>query len=63
MTVLFRALKIAAFVSCITLSAPAFAGANVLDHTMRDIDGDEVDLSEYKGKVLMIVKDLDLKQN
>jgi len=55
MTVRYCALKIASFVSCMALSAFAFAGANVLDHTMRDIDGNEVDLSEFKGKVVMIV--------
>jgi glutathione peroxidase len=28
---------------------------SVLDHKMKDIDGKEVDLSQYKGKVVMIV--------
>ncbi len=28
---------------------------NVLDHKMKDIDGKDVDLSQYKGKVVMIV--------
>jgi len=37
------------------LSGPAFGGAMVLDHTVEDIDGKEVDLSEYKGKVVMLV--------
>lgn len=37
------------------LSAPAFGGAMVLDHKMKDIDGKDVDLSQYKGKVVMIV--------
>lgn len=35
--------------------APAFGGAMVLDHKMTDIDGKEVDLAQYKGKVVMIV--------
>ncbi len=30
-------------------------GAQVLDSKMKDIDGKEVDLSKYKGKVVMIV--------
>lgn len=30
-------------------------GAEVLDHKMADIDGNEVDLETYKGKVVMIV--------
>ena len=55
MTILFCALRIATFVGCMAMSAFAFAGANVLDHTMRDIDGNEVDLSEFKGNVVMIV--------
>jgi len=37
------------------LCGPAFGGAMVLDHKMKDIDGKEVDLSQYKGKVVMIV--------
>lgn len=38
-------------------SEPAFAAsfASVLDFKMRDIDGKDVKLSKYKGKVLMIV--------
>lgn len=31
------------------------AAAGVLDHTVTDIDGNEVDLSRYKAKVLLIV--------
>lgn len=30
-------------------------GADVLHHTMKDIDGNEADLAKYKGKVLLIV--------
>jgi glutathione peroxidase len=38
------------------LSVSAYAGgAQVLDHKMNDIDGKEVDLSKYKGEVVMIV--------
>ncbi len=37
------------------LCGPAFGGAMVLDHKMKDIDGKEVDLSQFKGKVVMIV--------
>lgn len=40
----------------IAMSTAAFAGgAEVLDHKMKDIDGKEVDLSKYKGKVVLIV--------
>lgn len=34
---------------------PAFGGAQVLDHKVVDIDGNEVNLEDYKGKVVMIV--------
>lgn len=37
------------------LMAPSLAGAGVLDHVVRDIDGNEVDLRDYKGRVVMIV--------
>jgi glutathione peroxidase len=38
------------------LASPVFAdGAQVLDHTVKDIDGNEVDLGKYKGEVVMIV--------
>lgn len=38
------------------LCVPAFAGgAKVTDHKMKDIDGKEVDLKQYEGKVLMVV--------
>ena len=33
----------------------ASEGAKVLVHKVKDIDGNDVDLSEYKGKVLMII--------
>lgn len=35
--------------------APEGEAVNVLRHTMKDIDGNEVDLSQYLGKVVMIV--------
>lgn len=38
-----------------TEAAPGTAAASVLDFKMRDIDGRDVKLSKYKGKVLMIV--------
>ena len=45
-----------AFLAMVGLSLSAFAGgAEVLDHKMKDIDGKEVDLSKYKGKVVLIV--------
>ena len=35
---------------------PAFAeGAKITDHTVKDIDGKEVDLKDYEGKVLLVV--------
>lgn len=37
---------------------PAYAsgiGAHVLDHSVKDIDGKDIDLEKYKGKVVMIV--------
>lgn len=43
----------AAFVA---ICASAFAGgAQVLDHKVQDINGKDVDLSQYKGKVVLIV--------
>ncbi len=40
----------------LALALPAFAGgAQVLDYKVKDIDGKEVDLSKYKGKVTLIV--------
>jgi len=42
-------------VAAAVLCGPAFGGATVLDNKMKDIDGKEVDLSQYKGKVVMIV--------
>lgn len=35
--------------------ASADGGAKVLDHKVKSIDGKEVDLAKYKGKVVMIV--------
>lgn len=38
------------------MSVSAFGeGASVLDHTMKDIDGNDVDLAKYKGQVVLIV--------
>ena len=31
-------------------------GAGPLSYTVKDIDGKDVDLSQYKGKVVMMVK-------
>ncbi len=42
----------------LTALAPMAAfgeGAQVLDHKMKDIDGKDVDLAQYKGKVVLIV--------
>ena len=40
----------------VAMSTSAFAGgAEVLDHKMKDIDGKDVDLSKYKGQVVLIV--------
>lgn len=38
-----------------SLSLPLFADDSVLDFKVADIAGKEIDLSEYKGKVLLIV--------
>ena len=44
------------FLAMAVISSSAFAGgADILDHKMMDIDGNEVDLSKYKGQVVMIV--------
>ena len=44
-----------AVVLAAVVCGPAFGGAMVLDHKVKDIDGKDVDLSQYKGKVVMIV--------
>lgn len=45
-----------AVLAVLGLSVSAYAGgAQVLDHKVNDIDGKEVDLSKYKGEVVMIV--------
>ena len=47
---------IGTFLAVMVLSVSAFAGgAQVLDHKMKDIDGKEVDLAKYKGKVVLMV--------
>lgn len=43
----------AAFLAAAALAASE--GVSVLNHKMKDIDGKEVDLAKYKGKVLLIV--------
>lgn len=53
-----KTLKWIAFsLAVLGLMMPAVAGegADVLDHKAKDINGKEVDLSEYKGNVVMIV--------
>ena len=50
-----RGFGVVAFAFAVVLAGPAFGGAEVLDYTMQDIDGKDVDLSQYKGKVLLIV--------
>lgn len=44
------------FLAAMAISVMAFAeGAYVLDHKVVDIDGKEVSLEDYKGKVVMVV--------
>lgn len=44
------------FVAAMAISVMSFAeGAYVLDHKVTDIDGKEVNLEDYKGKVVMVV--------
>ncbi len=47
--------KIASVLLLVALAAPSLSVAGVLDHVVRDIDGNEVDLRDYKGQVVMIV--------
>jgi len=44
-------------IALVGMCVPALAdgGAKVLDHKVKNIDGKEVDLAKYKGKVVMIV--------
>jgi glutathione peroxidase len=38
------------------LAVPAFSeGAKITDHKVKNIDGEEVDLHDYEGKVLLVV--------
>ena len=47
---------IGTFLAVMALSISAFAGgAQVMDHKVLDIDGKEVDLAKYKGKVVLVV--------
>ena len=48
-------LMVAMLIAAVAVAGPAFGGAQVLDHKMMDIDGNEVDLAKYKGSVVMIV--------
>lgn len=50
-----KGLLMAMLIAAVAMAGPAFGGAQVLDHKMMDIDGNEVDLAKYKGKVVMIV--------
>ncbi len=50
-----KGLLTAMMIAAVVVAGPAFGGAQVLDHKMMDIDGKEVDLAKYKGKVVMIV--------
>ena len=48
-------IMVAMLIAAVAVAGPAFGGAQVLDHKLMDIDGKEVDLGDYKGKVVMIV--------
>ena len=48
-------LKIACMLLLVALAVPSLSVAGVLDHVVLDIDGNEVDLRDYKGQVVMIV--------
>ena len=48
-------IMMAMLIAAVAVAGPAFGGAQVLDHKLMDIDGKEVDLGDYKGKVVMIV--------
>ena len=50
-----RVLTIALVAGVMAVTAWAGEGAKVTDHKVTDIKGEEVDLKEYEGKVLMIV--------
>ena len=50
-----KGLLMAMLIAVVAMAGPAFGGAQVLDHKMKDIDGKEVDLAKYKGNVVMIV--------
>lgn len=47
--------KIVCMLFFVALIVPSLAVAGVLDRVVRDIDGKEVDLRDYKGQVVMIV--------
>lgn len=50
-----RVLTIALLAGVMAMTAWAGEGAKVTDHKVTDINGNDVDLKEYEGKVLMIV--------
>ena len=50
-----RVFTIALVAGVMAMTAWAGEGAKVTDHKVTDIKGEEVDLKEYEGKVLMIV--------
>ncbi len=54
---MLRLLSLAVFAAVFsTTFAPVFAeDASVLDHKVKTIDGEEVNLADYKGKVLLVV--------
>ena len=47
--------KIACVLIFVAVSVPSLSVAGLLDQVVRDIDGNEVDLRDYKGQVVMIV--------
>ncbi len=53
--ILFLAGVVLFSVSCATDKAPLPKAGSALDFTVKDIDGRDVDLAKYKGKVVMIV--------
>ena len=53
--ILFLAGVVLFSVSCLTDKAPLPRAGGPLDFSVKDIDGKEVDLAKYKGKVVMIV--------
>lgn len=52
---IFHLLTAAALLAFVSTAAAAEKEGSVLDHTVKDIKGQDVDLADYKGKVLLIV--------